>query len=515
MSTQSETPAVKRPKVFISYKRNAVPDEELANQIFEILAENSDVFLDQRLTTIGEDWGQKIDRGLREADFVIVLLSADSIRSEMVRGEIETAFQSHKAIGRPAILPVRIAFRDGLPYPLGAYLNPFSFALWEQSKDTIRLIQQLLHAITVANALPKQSGDPFVNKAPLIERQDPLPSEGTQECDRSPAEDVEPFHISTASEIEADRAIRHSTGQTVVVSGPTQMGKSRLLGRLSKTARGMGKKVVSVDLQLADLEVLHQSKSFFQWFCARITEELNEEIRTDEYWKSVLGNLASAKRYFEGYLLRRVSGMLVVIIDELDTMFQTPFAQDFFAMMRSWHNSRAYGEPWNRVDLVLAARAEPYMWIQDPAKSPFNVGTIIKLRGFSRIETSALNERYGLPLSQGELNELQNLTGGQPFLTRRALYLVSSGSMSAIQVFRTADQDDGPFSEHLHYHYFQLHKKPNLLDALRTVIRTGACEDIQASFQLMGTGLVKRQDDDSIAVSNQLYKRYFPRRLGM
>ena len=110
MATTSELTDRKRPRVFVSYKRSAAPDEELARRIFSILSESSHVFWDQILP-IGATWAHEINLALKESDFFIALISSASIRSEMVRNEIEIAWQIHKASGRPTILPVRIAFQ--------------------------------------------------------------------------------------------------------------------------------------------------------------------------------------------------------------------------------------------------------------------------------------------------------------------------------------------------------------------------------------------------------------------
>jgi hypothetical protein len=120
-----------RTRIFISYKRNVEPDEAVALRVFELLRQHYDVFIDQTML-VGTHWAERIEAELRRADFLITLLSAESIHSEMVLGEIETAHRlAQEQDGRPAMLPVRLAYREPFQYPLSAYLNPINWALWQ------------------------------------------------------------------------------------------------------------------------------------------------------------------------------------------------------------------------------------------------------------------------------------------------------------------------------------------------------------------------------------------------
>src|SRR5262245_45459581 len=110
------------PKVFVSY-RHVRPDEDLARDLsvaFE--REGFEVFVDQKILA-GRRWVEEIDRQLRSSDHFVVLLSAESIRSDMVRQEATDAYLLAKS-GKLRIYPIRIDFDAELPYDLGAYLNP-------------------------------------------------------------------------------------------------------------------------------------------------------------------------------------------------------------------------------------------------------------------------------------------------------------------------------------------------------------------------------------------------------
>ena len=70
--------------VFISY-RHLKPDEDLAAELVTYLAgQGVSYFVDTRLQ-IGQKWVEVIDREIRACQALVVLLSANSIRSDMVR----------------------------------------------------------------------------------------------------------------------------------------------------------------------------------------------------------------------------------------------------------------------------------------------------------------------------------------------------------------------------------------------------------------------------------------------
>src|SRR5215208_216593 len=133
-------------KVFISYKRNIAPDTSVATAVYESLRQEHEVFIDTTIQ-VGEKWAERIQKAIKESDYLISLLSTHSVNSEMVIAEIETAHHHGKAHGKPAILPVRLDFNEPLVYPLSAYLNPLQWALWNSDLDTQKLIAELKQAI--------------------------------------------------------------------------------------------------------------------------------------------------------------------------------------------------------------------------------------------------------------------------------------------------------------------------------------------------------------------------------
>jgi hypothetical protein len=150
-----------------------------------------------------------------------------------------------------------------------------------------------------------------------------------------------------------------------------------------------------------------------------------------------------------GKMLSQVDDQVCWAIDEADRLFGRPYANDFFGLLRSWHNRRALdpGGPWSKLTLVLAYATEAHLFITDLNQSPFNVGVRLPLRDFSREEIAELATRYGI--TGGEAIEAAyRTTNGHPFLARRALAFLRQGGTSG-ELEESCTLPDGPFGDHL------------------------------------------------------------------
>lgn len=499
----------KRARIFISYKRSAVPDEEIALQVYEALKTSHDVFIDQVSIEVGANWAKRIDKELRRADFLVSFLSSSSVHSEMVVGEIEKAHHLSKEKdrgGRPAILPIRLAYTEDFYYPLSAYLNHLNWASWKKHEDTCFLIEQLKRAISSGEVL--SSGEPS-EPGHKVEEGSPAPPphpaaqlempEGTMDIQSK-------FYVERSGDGVAMNAIRQH-GVTITIKGPRQVGKSSLLIRVKDAALEQNKRVALIDFQQISKPVLKSAESFLRHFCTLISYKLKIPNRVEEFWALPLDDIMRCTLYMEEYVLEELGSPFVLAMDEVDTVFDTNYRSDFFGMLRSWHNSRADTPAWKRFDLTLVTSTEPYQLIIDLNQSPFNVGEVIEPEDFNPEQTDDLTSRHGL--SQDVGRQLTILLGGHPYLVRRALYLLACRRVVIEDLFTNDISDRGPFGDHLRYHFFRLHDKPELVKGLLQVIRTNTCADEMVAFRLQGAGLVRRRDGKVVVPRCTLYAKYF------
>ncbi len=72
---------------------------------------------------IGTRWVAEIERRIAWCDYLVVLLSEDSIHSEMVQGEVRRAHHRYGQVGSPGILPIRVCYQGPLGYDSTAFFT--------------------------------------------------------------------------------------------------------------------------------------------------------------------------------------------------------------------------------------------------------------------------------------------------------------------------------------------------------------------------------------------------------
>jgi hypothetical protein len=436
---------VKPAQVFISYKRNVEPDHQLAGYLSDFLTEQGHkVFIDRTLRT-GDDWLGEIDRQIANSDFLLVLLSKDSASSEMVQAEIRRAYEYRRLQGRPQTLPVRVAYEGLLPYSIDAFLDPLHYVVWQSSDDNERIAQDVLAGITgqlaprtPVPAKPSSSGVVSEDGDPISDDNNlhpPLPEFDPRLVDamEAPGGVVklrDRFYIERHADAQLRREVTKA-GSTTTIRASRQTGKSSLLVRGINEARQNGARVVNLDLQRVDGDRLASPDLFLRDLAEFIVRKLRLDVsEVDRAWKGSLGPQDKLTYLMEDYILPESDTPIVLALDEVDRLLQTPFHSDFFALLRSWHNSRALDEQWDRLNLVMVISTEPYLLIADVNQSPFNVGLKIYLEDFDENQVYELNQRHSSPVLEADFPQVMELLSGHPYLTRKALYTMVSDRLS-------------------------------------------------------------------------------------
>ncbi|MDJ0695390.1 AAA-like domain-containing protein [Mastigocoleus sp. MO_188.B34] len=508
-SKKSKTRDSKR--IFISYKRYAQPDQQVALEIFQTMSPYHEVFIDQKIL-VGTRWAEMIEIQICQADFLIVLLSEHSVHSEMIETEIRMAHEFGQVQkGSPTILPVRLNYREPFQYPLSAYLNNINWAFWQDLSDTPRLIKELKQAVA-GNQL---TIDKPPRKIELIQESKPSPlprpfpsaQPSPLEMPSGTMDSSSVFYVERPSDAIALRIIQRR-GVTITIKGPRQVGKSSLLNRIIDAAVKAGKRVAFLDFQLFNKAALNDPEIFFRRFCFWLADVLEIDDKVDEYWNPALGNSRCCTRYIGRYILKELSQPLVLAMDEVDKVFDSDFRSDFFGMLRSWHNSRATKQIWKNLDLVLVTSTEPYQLIDDLNQSPFNVGEVMELADFTPEQLADLNQRHNSPFNVNEEKQLMMLLAGHPYLVRKSLYSVASGQISPAELFANASAEHGLFGDHLRHLLSLLRNKTELIQGLSEVINHNSCKDKLVFWRLRGAGLV-RESGRRVLPRCQLYAGYF------
>ncbi len=502
-------------RVFVSYCHSN-PDESLAASIVHgVQSAGHVVFWDKRIV-VGMRWSEEIERQIGHAEVMIVLISETSIRSDMVRREIASAHDLNKRI-----LPVRVDFDGTLPYDLASYLDPIQYVLWRREQphqETVRRLVEALRTSGPESVDESDTGSDAEGVRALFNATEgsgaPLPA-----CDpRFITMETGTVHLSSPFYVErdSDRMVKRPVGlrgETLIVKGPRQSGKSSLLARLHQHCQRNGHRTFYLDLQLVPRKWFDDLDTLLQYFARKLWRTLRTPRSPDEFWDEFLGGQDSLQDFMH-YVLSESEAPLIVLIDEVDRLFEfEDYREEFFAMIRGWHNLRATTPEWGRLDIAIAHSTEPYLWIQDINQSPFNVGLRVALTDFTFDEVRWLNERYGSVLDHSALRKLTDLIGGHPYLMRRGLHTIATEGHSVASLHALAADEDGPFGDHLRRLNWALHRSELLQRSLKQIITRKRCDN-ESHFQILrATGIISGSVRTQATVRCKLYGLYFGRQL--
>jgi hypothetical protein len=498
---------VRPTRFFISYRRRASEDARLAKFLKDGLeARRNEVFIDTRMR-VGSDWAAEIDRRIRWCDYLIVLLSAESVQSEMVQGEIRRAHRYRDSDGRPHILPVRVRFDGQLDYELDSYLARAQYARWQSNDDSTRILEELIAAAETPGTSEVEGIECELSEPPSFAPQKPAPSIDPRLL-RAPGGTIRvdsKFYLRRPADDRIETAAQRGR-ETVVIKGPRQVGKSSLMVRYLKACADAGRHFAFLDFQILNDQQLDDYPMLLTWIARSTARRLRVQLNTEPD----IGAQLQLNNFIEDTVIPMVGGPITLAFDEVDRVLERPYHADFFSMLRLWHNQRA--EPfsaWENVDLALVISTEPYLLIDSADRSPFNVTAPIELGPFSRQSLDELNARYGGTLSAAQLDRLHQLLGGHPYLTRLAYFrLLVDPRMPFDDLDEKADDISGPFGEHLRAKLFWLGRKKELLGAFKQVINNQTVPNEDTYLRFRGAGLAVREGGKTLP-SNLLYARFF------
>ncbi len=488
-SVTRPTSGIPSQKVVLLYKRNLPEDEKVLKLLERHLIENGhEVFVDQHLK-IGVEWARAIEDKIRAADAVVAIVSPKAMQSEMLEYEMETAHDQFAKTGKPALLPVKIGSEEALDGVIASIIKPLNYFEWHGEGDDARLVVELLSAI----------------HEPLKPRQEEIKLEPVGGA----VPPGSPFYIARATDPEFFNALDNHES-ILLVRGARQMGKTSLLAQGNKHARDRGWRIGMTDFQKLNMSQMNNEETFYKLVAATLARQLKFKYDFENEWLDLFGANLNMEAFLRA-LIEEQDEHLVWFMDEVDKLFLAPFASDFFGLVRSWHNSRSIEPdgPWSKLTVVISYATEAHLFIQDLNQSPFNVGRRIELEDFNAQQLVDLNGRYGSPLrSYQEVEKLQALIAGQPFLTRRALDSLATGKLDFAGLLESATRDDGPFGDHLKRILVSVSSLPPVLEFVRALLAGKPNNDQSTYYRLLAAGIIRQDRDGSVRFRCELYKRH-------
>lgn len=291
---------------------------------------------------------------------------------------------------------------------------------------------------------------------------------------------------------EPDRQLAsalQSSTPTILVHGPAQSGKTVLVGKALDRSTAI---VTHTDFAGLGSSAWTSIESLYSAICSQVAASMGLESppNTPEPWLSP--NAAFEVRLES--LLSQVEGPVIWVMDDVDVAFGYPFSDDFFGLLRSWHNRHALGAKgaWSRLRCVLIYSAEVHLFIRDLNQSPFNVGVTIPVPDFRREEVHKLAIEVG---RERWTDHVWEHLGGQPALVRRALEWIGEGVESTVDLHAMSTDLAGPLGGHYRRLIHRIGKDPELRSAIQGLLADRWPEDPLVAARLVAGGLVRRRGD--------------------
>ena len=209
-----------------------------------------------------------------------------------------------------------------------------------------------------------------------------------------------------------------SRNELCMVLAPRQTGKSSLMIHARKLLLERGSKVGIVDFQS-----LGSQTDVEQWFCD-VLYQIERSLRLDtdatEWWEENdrIGPTQRFQTFLEDVVLEECTGNVVVFFDEIDSILGLEFSDDFFTSVRTLHNARSNRPRLERLSFVFLGLATASSFIKNLKRTPFNVGTSIRLADFDRNATQPFQDVLGSD-SGPLIDRIFHWTHGQPWLVQR------------------------------------------------------------------------------------------------
>jgi hypothetical protein len=305
-------------------------------------------------------------------------------------------------------------------------------------------------------------------------------------------------------------------GALIRVKAPHGMGKTWFVEQLLIQRRKDQYQSVTLSFYDADNTVFSSLKTFLKWFCTSVGNSLDRPDQLEERWQQELSDNINCKNYFKTYLLADFNTPLVLVLDDVDLVFEKhEVAGAFCKLLRGWYDEARRDGTWSNLRLVIVHSTNIYGALDINSSPLANVGTVLQLRQFDLAEMSELVHQYQLTWQVDQIKQIMALTGGNPYLIHKALdYLKMHPEIKLERFLQTAAIAIDPYHDHLCDLLITLQQNAGLASVFKDIVSSITPIKIKSDykFQLDRMGLIKQENED-IAPSCELYRCYFQNHL--
>ncbi|MDF5726364.1 MAG: AAA-like domain-containing protein [Rhizonema sp. PD37] len=306
------------------------------------------------------------------------------------------------------------------------------------------------------------------------------------------------------------------SGALIRIKAPRERGKSSMLLRILDYAERQKYRIISLNLEQVDDAILSDLNRFLRWLCVSVSNQLQLEVKLDDYWDEDIGSKVSCTSYLR-YVLEQIDSPVVLALDEVNQILEHPLvAKEIFSLLRSWYEEAKKLPIWQKLRQIVVHSTEIYVPLQ-LHQSPFNVGLPIQLTDFSLDQVEQLAQLYQLDWKNGlQARQLMEMVEGHPGLVHLALYHLSRAELNLATLLETAPTSSGIYHHHLQRHWVTLQQEPELAVALHMVINATELVPLEPiiAYKLKSMGLIKLHNNQA-TMSCQLYRQYFSQSLSL
>ena len=434
-------------------------------------------------------WARRLEEKVRDSAAVVALIRPQDVDSEALFGQCELGLRLAQVSGGPRLIAFAL---DGVVLddtPLANLLRPFTVIEADTPQSAAnQIIDNLRLPIPVGEKVLELSGGAV-----------PLDS---------------PYYIERDTDVELKSCLARGEG-VILIKGPRQIGKTSLTARALAWARGKGYKTALSDFQTVNLSELENNQGLSRAIAHRFAKDLGVPVDWQNQWNEWLGPNANLDDAVE-LVLSQTEGPVLWAMDEVDRLFGQAFTNDFFGLLRGWYNRRSLEPdgPWRRLTLLITYATEVHLFITDLNQSPFNIGVRLELDDFTPGQMAELNERYGSPLaSDDDVLQLHDLTGGHPYLARRAFDWLVTTKGSVVNLEDVGTEDDGPFGDHLRRLLLMVSRDSATLEEVSRILKGEDLQEERTVYELAAGGLLQRGVTSRSLFRSALYRRWLESRL--